>query len=130
MRIRPGTAFAVALALVAVLATQASADARQRKAAARSRPAPPTVVFSGTCTGLFAGEITVDGSRYRLANDAHLYEVGRGDLPAGSSLYDRIVTVTAMSVRNTLVVKSVVVRPPAGFGGDAPVGVAPDGAPR
>jgi hypothetical protein len=123
MRHRPGTSLALALAFVAVLAAQAAADTRLRRPAARPRPAPESVVFSGTCTGAFAGEITVDGRSYRLAQDVHLYEVGRGTLPAESSLFDRVVTVTAIKVRNTLIVKSVVVRPAAVPGMTGGVGV-------
>jgi len=111
MRNRLGTSLGIALTLGVLVTTQAGAESRRR--ILPSGPVPGSELFSlsGPCSGLFAGELRIDGVSYRLSPDARIYEVGRGFLPAGTSLTDRVVCITGMKLGATLVARSVLVRP-------------------
>jgi hypothetical protein len=130
MRIPFGSSLVLALAILGALAPPAGADVRLRKAAPRSRAATPVVTFSGTCSGPIAGEVVVAGTRYRVSPNVRIYEIGRGVVPAGTSYFDRVVTVSGVRVRDTFIVQSVVVRPDAWPSSGAGVGVEPENAPR
>jgi hypothetical protein len=134
MRTRLGSLLGLALTLVALLATAAGAEMRRswQPAGSLSRPQPFTI--SGQSSGPIEGEIQVDGTSYRLARDARIYEVGRGFVPAGTSYYDRVLCISGMKWRNTLVVYNVLVRPApdpaASMAQASPVGLHDDSQPR
>lgn len=131
MRHRPGFHLALALAAAAVLVTAAGAgeNARQRKAPSSPRLRAPVVTFSGQLSGPISGEMRVDGVAYRVAPDVRIFELGRGAMPAGTSYYGRVVTVSGIKVRDTFVVQSVIVRPDTWSSGGA-TGVESDSSPR
>lgn len=130
MRIPFGTSLVLALAVLGALAPPAGADVRLRKGAPRPRAATPIVTFSGTCSGPIASEVLVAGTRYRVSPNVRIYEIGRGVVPAGTSYFDRVVTVSGVRVRDTFIVQSVVVRPDAWPSSGAGVGVEPENGPR
>lgn len=130
MRQRLVVTLALAISLAAGAAPADAADARQRKAPPRARPSAAIQTFSGVCAGPIAGEMRVSGTVYRVSPDVRIYEIGRGAVPAGTSYYDRVVTVSGTKVRDTFIVQSVVVRPVAWSSSPGPVGVEPEASPR
>ena len=111
MRNRLGTSLGIALALAVLVTTQAGAESRRHVLPSDPLLGPQSFTLSGPCSGFFAGEIRIDGVSYRLSPDARIYEVGRGFMPAGSSLTDRVVCISALKLGTTLVACSVLVRP-------------------
>lgn len=121
MRNPIGITLVLALALVATLAPRAGAEVRGRRPGARPAKQVETFVLSGTCSGTIDREIRVDGATYFVSPDARIFEIGRGEVPAGSAYWDRMVTLTGVKVRGTLVVQRVTVRPAAWGAGTATV---------
>lgn len=132
MRHRPGVSLALALTIAAVLVTAAGAGetARQRKAPSSPRLRAQVVTFSGSLSGPIADGMRVGGIAYRVAPDVRIFEIGRGVVPAGTSYFDRVVTVSGIKVRDTFVVQSVLVRPDAWAGSGGGAGVESDSSPR
>jgi len=130
MNHRIGTSLGVALALVSVLATGAAAGGRNKPAPSPLRGEPFTV--TGSITGPLAGELSIDGTQYRIASDARIYEVGKGFVPQGSTFYLRTISLSGLKIRNTMIVHSVMVRPEtnAFAGRVAPVGIHEASSPR
>ncbi len=130
MRQRLVVSLVLALAVAAGSASAAAPGARQRKAAPRPRASAPTFTFAGTCSGPISSEIRVSGTVYRVAPDVRIYEIGRGAVPAGTSYYDRTVTVTGTKVRDTFLVQRVVVRPDSWSAAPGETGIEPETGPR
>lgn len=125
MRHRIGTTLGIALALAGAIVTAPDAAPRTRQIVTSPLMRAETFSVSGRASGPVAGEIRVDGIAYRLAPDARIYEVGRGFVPGGTAYVDRVVNVSGVKVRSTLVVHSVLVRPaPDPFTGPNPAGAA------
>jgi hypothetical protein len=129
MNFRIGTSLGFALALVSVLATGADAGGRSKPAPSPLRGEPFTVTSS--ISGPLTGELSIDGTQYRIASDARIYEVGKGFVPQGSTFYLRTISLSGMKIRNTMIVHSVMVRPESnGFAGRALVSIHEESAPR
>ena len=111
MRNRLGITLGIALALTVIVTMQAGAESRRRVLPSDPVSGPESFTLSGPCSGCFGGELRIDGVSYRLSPDARIYEVGRGFLPAGASLTDRVVCISGMKLGATLVARSVLVRP-------------------
>ena len=123
MRNRLGTSLGIALTLGVLVTTQAGAESRRRILPSDPVPGPEMFSLSGSCSGFFAGELRIDGVSYRLAPGARIYEVGRGFLPSGTSLADRVVCISGTKLGATLVAGSVLVRPaPDPAAGTPPAG--------
>ena len=130
MRNRLGTFLAVALALAAVLASPSGAEDRRHKAPDSPLLRAQAFTLAGRLTGSIGTQIQIDGTTYRVSPDASVYEVGRGRVPSGTAYYDRVVSVTGLKWRNTLVVYSVTVRPATVPGMSGAVGVDDGNSPR
>jgi hypothetical protein len=134
MRYRFGTLLGLALALVTVLASEADAGSRHRGSAAKLHQRGEPFAISGSCTGLMADEIRVDGTSYRLDPDARIYEVGRGFVQPGSFFGNRIVSLAGVKVRGTVMVSSVLIRPDFNPAPNArwnsPVGIKEESSPK
>jgi hypothetical protein len=134
MHYRIGNSLCVALALVGLIASGAHANARGARIAPRMHLRGEPFTVSGSCTGLFAGELRVDGTSYQLDPDAQIYEVGRGFVSLDTNLNYRIVSLTGVKVRNTMIVTSVLIRPDfnptMGAGRSSPVGLKDASGPK
>ncbi len=134
MRNRIGTHLGIAVSLLTFLAAGADADSRNRRTAPRLQQRGEPFTVAGSCTGLSADEVRVDGMSYRLDPDARIYEVGRGFVPLGTSLTFRIISLSGVKVRNVMIVHSVLIRPEfspfTSAGQSSPVSLADESAPR
>lgn len=129
MRNRLGITLGLALALGTVLTTAAGAEFRLRKGLSSPLLRAQTFVLAGRVSGPIANEIRIDETTYMVSPDAQIYEIGRGIVPSGTSYYDRIVSVTGIKWRNTLVVTSVTVRPYS-YPGSGTVGIQDADSPK
>lgn len=129
MRNRLGITLGLALALGIVLTTAAGAEFRLRKGLSNPLLRGQTFVLAGRVSGPIANEIRIDETTYMVAPDAQIYEIGRGIVPSGTSYYDRIVSVTGIKVRGTLVVTGVTVRPYS-YPGSGTVGIQDASSPK
>jgi hypothetical protein len=100
------------LALVAMLAVVAGAAPPRRPARERAEESRPAAfMVSGAFSGVLAGEVSLNGDRFRIARDASFYEIGLGPLSAGQTVSVRLVTFTGTRIGDTYVVSGVILRP-------------------
>jgi hypothetical protein len=99
------------LALGGALSSEAGAAAHRRTQRGDVLLKAQPISVSGAYTGPLRGLIVLDGVPYRLAADATLYEVGRGPIPLGSVIDNRMLCLAGVRVRGTVVVTNVLVRP-------------------
>jgi hypothetical protein len=126
MRNRLVTSLGIALALVTVLASWAGAEDRRRQAPPSPYLHAQVFALAGRSSGAIGSDLQIDGVTYRVSPDAHLYEIGVGEVPRGTAYYDRVVSVTGLRWHNTLVVYSVTIRPAAVPGMSGTVGIQDD----
>ncbi|HTQ47688.1 MAG TPA: hypothetical protein VMI75_33255 [Polyangiaceae bacterium] len=98
----------MALALVLAAAVPGRAETVRR---GPIRMAEPADIFtaSGELSGTLDPDFPVNGVMYHLSPDALIYEIGRGIIPPGSFIGDRMVFVAGPATGNT--VTTVIVRP-------------------
>jgi hypothetical protein len=118
-----------ALALVVMLATTAGAEEHRHKTVSSPLARAQAFKLAGRCSGPIDGQIVIDGVSYRVSPDVRIFELGRGAVPRGTAYYDRVVTVTGLKWRETLVVYSVLVRPDA-YSASGTVGVKEGSSPE
>lgn len=116
MRHRPSTSTALlaTLLLTGVIATSALADSHYlppRKNPVRPQQPVHTFTVSGEFSGAVAGTLVIDGQSYQLAQDATVYELGKGPVPVGTVYNYRHVCVSGIQTAGSVLVSSVVVRP-------------------
>lgn len=122
MRNRPAVALAVVVVLgVAMLAAHgAEAGPRKTSRAARTLLAAPSFTDAAEFSGTIDGELYVNGTRYRLAPDAVIFEVGVGVVPRGSYYSGRVVSVSGVAQRRQMMVQTVIVRPARSYTAPTP----------
>lgn len=119
---------AVALVLVTLTAAAHASQKSRPVPRGAARPTLPSETFSvsGFFTGAVASGMVVNGTGLQLAPEAVVYEIGRGVVPQGTFFRDRMVCLSGTQVGNTLLVRSVMVRPPVDariLAGDASNGI-------
>lgn len=137
MRNRIGILLGIALGLPAVagLALDAQAGPRKLRPEVRALLEAPTFSDAGDFSGALERSIVVNGTRYWLAQDVQVYEIGRGMIPAGTVLSLRRVSLSGVSRGDVKVVHQIIVRPESdvsmiGSGGNDTGVLEDDAGPR
>lgn len=103
-------ALAAALGIVALASGVAPAAPRKMGDRLEGLRKAPSFNVSGTFSGELKGVISLDGRLYRLSNDATLFEVGGGMLPAGTFVSGARVSFFGTIHDGTYVVRQVLIR--------------------
>ena len=103
-----------ALLAISLIAPPAPAAAKTRhsvRGGVRAHPQSASFSVSGRFSGTIGGDIILDGVVYRLTTGASIYELGRGMLPPGTFISDRVIFLSGARQSNGMAVSSVIVRP-------------------
>lgn len=103
----------LAFAMTAMIAADATAASRKHSKEVKALLQTPQFSDCGEFSGAIGGEIMLHGTRYRLADNATIYQIGGGLVPQGTVFDLRMVTVLGTVRGNSKIVHSVLVRPPA-----------------
>lgn len=112
MRNRNAVLLGISLAVLA--ASSVAADRLKPRAEADRRA--QAFAVSGEFSGALAGSISLNGERFQLAHDVRIYEIGRGVLPPGTTVYGRMLSLSGVYRESLGVIHQIIVRPDA-FGG-------------